>query len=80
MAATMANGGICPITGVSSLSNEGVKASLSLMLAAGLHDYSDQWAYRVGLPAKSGVSGGLMIVIPNGMIMMVFRFLHFKNF
>ena len=65
MAASLANGGICPLTGVSCLSNEGVKSTLSVMLAAGMNGYSGQWAYKVGLPAKSGISGGLMIVVPN---------------
>ena len=37
------------------------------MLAAGMNDYSGQWAYRIGLPAKSGISGGLMVVVPNVM-------------
>ena len=37
------------------------------MQAAGMNDWSGQWAYRVGLPAKSGISGGLMIVVPNVM-------------
>ena len=82
MAATLANGGICPTTGNSPLpnyhsliripgesvlSNENVKATLSCMQAAGMNDWSGQWAYRVGLPAKSGISGGLMIVVPNVM-------------
>ena len=67
MAATLANGGICPITGEAVFSNDDVKSSLSCMLAAGMNDYSGQWAYRIGLPAKSGISGGVMIVVPNVM-------------
>ena len=67
MAATLANGGICPITGEAVFSNDDVKSSLSCMLAAGMNDYSGQWAYRIGLPAKSGISGGLMVVVPNVM-------------
>ena len=59
MAATLANGGVCPITGESVFSNDDVKSSLSCMLAAGMNDYSGQWAYRIGLPAKSGISGEL---------------------
>ena len=53
--------------GESVLTNENVKATLSCMQAAGMNDWSGQWAYRVGLPAKSGISGGLMIVVPNVM-------------
>ena len=67
MAATLANGGICPITGEAVLGNDDVKSSLSCMLAAGMNDYSGQWAYKIGLPAKSGISGGVMIVVPNVM-------------
>ena len=67
MAATLANGGICPITGEAVFSNDDVKSSLSCMLAAGMNDYSGQWAYRIGLPAKSGISGGVMIIVPNVM-------------
>ena len=37
------------------------------MLAAGLNDYSGQWAYKIGLPGKSGISGGVIIVVPNVM-------------
>ena len=67
MAATLANAGICPVTGVSCLTHEGVKSTLSHMFTAGMNDYSGQMAYRIGLPAKSGITGGLMVVIPNVM-------------
>ncbi|CBY07702.1 unnamed protein product [Oikopleura dioica] len=65
LAATLANGGICPITGTQQLSNDSVKSTLSCMLAAGMNDHSGIWAFQVGLPAKSGVTGGTMIIIPN---------------
>jgi len=65
MAATLANGGICPITGEVCLSNEAVRNTLSLMYSCGLYDHSGQFAFTVGLPAKSGRSGGIMIVVPN---------------
>ncbi|CAG5112055.1 Oidioi.mRNA.OKI2018_I69.chr2.g6311.t1.cds [Oikopleura dioica] len=65
LAATLANGGICPITGQQCFSNDSVKSTLSCMLAAGMNDHSGIWAFEVGLPAKSGISGGTMIIIPN---------------
>ncbi|CAG5112825.1 Oidioi.mRNA.OKI2018_I69.chr2.g6998.t1.cds [Oikopleura dioica] len=67
LAATLANGGICPITGEQCFSNDAVKSTLSCMLAAGMNDHSGIWAFTIGLPAKSGISGGTMIIIPNVM-------------
>ncbi|KAM7411577.1 hypothetical protein PAMA_021529 [Pampus argenteus] len=70
MAATMANGGICPITGERVLSAEAVRNTLSLMHSCGMYDFSGQFAFHVGLPAKSGVSGAVLMVVPNVMGMM----------
>ncbi|CAK6952740.1 glutaminase 2b isoform X1 [Scomber scombrus] len=67
MAATLANGGICPITGEHVLSAEAVRNTLSLMHSCGMYDFSGQMAFHVGLPAKSGVSGAVLLVIPNVM-------------
>ncbi|XP_022711478.1 glutaminase liver isoform, mitochondrial-like isoform X2 [Varroa jacobsoni] len=67
MAATLANGGICPITGHQVINPNSCRDVLSLMHSCGMYDYSGQYAFKVGLPAKSGVSGCTMVVIPNVM-------------
>ena len=65
MAATLANGGLNPLTGESVFSPEHVSKTLSLMMACGMYDYSGQWSFEVGVPAKSGVAGCVFSVIPN---------------
>uniref|UniRef100_A0A4W3I3F9 glutaminase n=1 Tax=Callorhinchus milii TaxID=7868 RepID=A0A4W3I3F9_CALMI len=67
IAATLANGGICPITEQRVLSTEAVRNTLSLMHSCGMYDFSGEFAFHVGLPAKSGVSGGVLLVVPNVM-------------
>lgn len=63
MAATLAHVGKNPITGKEVYDFNSVKSMLSLMFTCGMYDYSGQWAYSVGVPAKSGVSGGIMAVV-----------------
>lgn len=64
-AASLANAGVCPLTDKKILKPNVVKNVLSLMSSCGMYDFSGEFAFSVGLPAKSGVSGALMLVIPN---------------
>ena len=64
MAATLANGGRNPVTGRIALPPETVGDVLSVMFTSGMYDYSGEWAFETGLPAKSGVSGGIAGLIP----------------
>jgi glutaminase len=63
--ATLANGGVCPRTGVRVFSPETIKHCLSMMYSCGMYNFSGEFSFSVGLPAKSGVSGALMLVIPD---------------
>lgn len=64
MAATLANGGVNPVTGKMVMKSENVPEVLAVMATAGLYDDSGQWLYKTGLPAKSGVGGGIIAVSP----------------
>lgn len=64
MGATLANGGVNPISGERAIEQRYVKYLLSIMLSCGMYDYAGEWAYRVGIPSKSGVAGGIVAVIP----------------
>ncbi|HEY5678551.1 MAG TPA: glutaminase A [Pseudomonadales bacterium] len=64
-AATLANGGVCPINGRQVLSTDIVKRTISVMQAAGMYDNAGGFTLEVGLPAKSGVAGSVMVVVPN---------------
>src|SRR5262249_7257204 len=63
MASTLANMGRNPVTGELAFEHQSVKDILSIMFTCGMYDYSGHWAYQVGIPAKSGVSGGVMAVV-----------------
>jgi len=63
-AATLANAGLNPITGERLFTHRQVRYLLSTMAMAGMYDESGRWFFTVGLPAKSGVAGGLMVVAP----------------
>ena len=64
MAATLANGGVQPITGDRALREDLVPSVLSVMTTCGMYDFAGEWVYWVGAPAKSGVSGGVLAVLP----------------
>ncbi|MEB3266103.1 MAG: glutaminase A [Cyanobacteriota bacterium] len=64
-AATLANGGVCPISGDQVLETDVVKRTLSVMQAAGMYDNAGTFSLEVGLPAKSGVAGAVLVVVPN---------------
>jgi glutaminase len=63
-AASLANAGVCPLTDDPVFSTGTVQSCLSLMSSCGMYDFSGEFAFTIGLPAKSGVSGALMLVIP----------------
>ena len=64
MGATLANNGVNPVTGERVIKAENVPVILSAMSTAGLYDASGGWSWHVGLPAKSGVGGGIVAVVP----------------
>ncbi len=64
MGATLANRGVNPLTGEAALEPAHVARVLSVMTICGMYDYAGEWLYRIGLPAKSGVSGGVLAVLP----------------
>merc|ERR1719320_1312783 len=65
LAATLANGGASVMTEERVFDAKHVRNCLSIMLTSGMSTYSGEWAYKVGLPAKSGVGGGVWMVVPN---------------
>ena len=65
MAATLANRGVNPVTGVQVITPHIVASTLSVMTSSGMYDYAGEWIYRVGMPAKSGVGGGIVAALPS---------------
>ena len=63
--ATLANAGVCPLSGQRVFAPRTVQNCLSLMHSCGMYDFSGEFAFTVGLPAKSGVAGALLVVVPN---------------
>ncbi|HLP89369.1 MAG TPA: glutaminase A [Nostocaceae cyanobacterium] len=72
MAATLANRGINPVTQQQAVEPGYIKDILSVMYTCGMYNYAGEWAYKVGFPAKSGVSGGILAVVPNQLGIAVF--------
>jgi len=72
MGATLANNGKNPLTGEQVIQHDNVPHILSAMMMAGLYDGSGGWAWHVGIPAKSGVGGGIVAVVPGKGAMAVF--------
>jgi glutaminase len=64
MAATLASGGVNPRTGERALRTDLIESVLSVMTTCGMYDGAGEWVYTVGLPAKSGVAGGILAVAP----------------
>ncbi|WP_038167315.1 glutaminase A, partial [Verrucomicrobium sp. BvORR106] len=64
MGATLANHGVNPVTGKRAIRGEYVESVLSVMASCGMYDYAGEWIYRVGMPAKSGVAGGIVAILP----------------
>lgn len=64
LGATLANGGVNPLTGERALAPEHVRSVLSVMNSCGMYDYAGGWQFDIGLPAKSGVGGGISAVLP----------------
>lgn len=63
--ATLANGGLNPLTGVEALARGHVRDVVSVMLTCGMYNAAGVWTYDVGIPAKSSVSGGILATVPN---------------
>jgi len=72
MGATLANGGVNPKTGKELIRKDYVDEVLAVMLMAGFYDESGEWAYYTGLPAKTGVGGGIVAVAPGQMAIAAF--------
>lgn len=72
MAATLANKGINPVTKERAVNSSYIKDILSVMYTCGMYNFAGEWAYKIGIPAKSGVCGGIIAIVPNKMGIGVF--------
>lgn len=64
MGATLANGGVNPVSGLRVVSAEVARDTLAVLASTGLYERSGEWLFEIGLPGKSGVSGGIVTVSP----------------
>ena len=72
MGATLANGGVNPVTGKRVIDSQYVPEILAIMMMAGFYNESGKWAFTAGLPAKTGVGGGIVAVVPGKMAIVGF--------
>jgi glutaminase len=72
MGATLANGGVNPVTGARIINAKYVPKLLAVMMLAGFYNESGMWAFTAGLPAKTGVGGGIVAVVPGKMAIVGF--------
>jgi glutaminase len=72
MGATLANSGVNPITGARVLDTKYVPKVLAIMMTAGFYNESGLWSFTAGLPAKTGVGGGIVAVVPGRMAIVGF--------
>lgn len=64
MGSTLADGGVNPVTGERVVSPESARDTLALLASCGMYERSGEWLFEIGLPAKSGVSGGIVAIAP----------------
>jgi glutaminase len=64
MSATLADGGLNPVTGEQVVTAEACRDTLAVLAACGMYELSGEWQFEIGLPAKSGVSGGIVAIAP----------------
>ena len=72
MGATLANNGVHPISGQRAVIGDYVESILSVMASCGMYDAAGEWLYNVGMPAKSGVGGGILAVLPGQLAVAVY--------
>ena len=72
MGATFANGGVNPKTGKQCIDHTNLRHVMSILLTCGMYNYSGEWVFDVGVPAKSGISGGILMIIPGVMAISIY--------